>query len=277
VIDGDRRDDEQQAAARAARRARRIGGHAHARSGESGPPAVPASPGEAAGSAAEQSAATVSVATADAVEGTGQTEGTEGTEGTERTERTERTEPMPAADPAAPDGRPSWLRRWLPALVLAAVCLGLFGYGLADSRGIWWDKGSSSVAGERGAVLAAAKTCMARMNSYDYRTLDADEKKGLACTTGTFTGQYKRAFEKLIKPDAGTARFTQTAQINNAGVESVSGDGKQWVILIYGQLSTTNKQTGTKTPTLTAFGARVTMQHVGAKWLVANYQYAPNS
>ena len=34
---------------------------------------------------------------------------------------------------------------------------------------------------------------------------------------------------------------------------------------------------GGKTPTLTAFGARVTMQRAGGTWLVVNYQYAPNS
>jgi Mce-associated membrane protein len=256
VIDEDRREDEQQTAARAARRARRIGGHA--RSGAGAPLPVEtavtpvesaAPPIEAAAPPPDEPGAAESVATADpeGAEGAGQAAG------------------------------PSWLLRWLPALAVALVCLGLLGYGLVDSRGVWWDAGSSSVAGERGAVLAAAKTCMARMNTYDYRTLDSDEKKGLACTTGTFSGQYKQAFEKLIKPDAATATFTQTAQINNAGVESVSGNGKQWVILVYGQLSTTNKQTGTKTPTLTAFGARVTMQQAAGKWLVANYQYAPNS
>ncbi len=161
--------------------------------------------------------------------------------------------------------------------MLAAACVGLLVYGLIASRGVWWDKSSSSVAGERGAVLSAAKSCMATMNTYDYRKLDQAETAGVACTTGALTGQYKSAFEKLIKPNAGTEKFTQTAQVNQAGIERVSSDGKQWVVLVFGQLSTTNSRTGSSTPTLTPFSARVTMQDAGGKWLVGNYQYAPSS
>lgn len=243
-----------QAAARAARRARRIGGR-------STPDAV------AEGTAAQDTA-------------------TQGTASVPLTKRAD-GEPAPAATaapdttaaPGTPDAPPAWSgrRAWLPAFVLAIVCLGFLGWGIYDSHGVWWAKSSSSVANERGPVLAAAKSCMAAMNTYDYRKLAESEAKGVACTTGTFTGQYKQAFEKLIKPQAAKVQFTQTAQINNAGIESVSGDGQQWVVLVYGQLSTTNSQTGTKAPTLTPFSARVTMQHVGAKWLVANYQYAPTS
>jgi hypothetical protein len=182
---------------------------------------------------------------------------------------------VPASTEPAGDGGDR--RVWLPALVLAVVCLGFLGWGASASHGVWWAKSSSSVADERGPVLAAAKSCMAAMNTYDYRKLAQSEADGVACTTGTFTGQYKQAFEKLIKPQAAKVQFTQTAQINDAGVESVSGDGQQWVVLVYGQLSTTNSQTGTKAPTLTPFSARVTMQHVADKWLVANYQYAPSS
>jgi len=189
------------------------------------------------------------------------------------------TSAEPVAEPAAtaPPADGTDRRAWLPALVLALVCLAFLGWGAYESHGVWWAKSSSSVADERGPVLAAAKSCMAAMNTYDYRKLAQSEAKGVACTTGTFTGQYKQAFEKLIKPQAAKVQFTQTAQINNAGVESVSGDGQQWVVLVYGQLSTTNSQTGTKTPTLTPFSARVTMQQVASTWLVASYQYAPTS
>jgi hypothetical protein len=256
-----------QAAARAARRARRIGG----RSGPAEAGATDTGRADA-GAAADIDSAPAGTATASPAGASEQPDVAV------RLDKPSDGEPGPdsAAGPRPADAA-SARRAWLPAIVLAIVCLGFLGWGIYDSHGVWWAKSSSSVADERGPVLAAAKSCMAAMNTYDYRKLAQSEAKGVACTTGTFTGQYQQAFEKLIKPQAAKVKFTQTAQINNAGVESVSGDGQQWVVLVYGQLSTTNSQTGTKAPTLTPFSARVTMQHVGAKWLVANYQYAPTS
>lgn len=258
-----------QAAARAARRARRIGGRS-----------TP-------DTALQDTGATDTALQDTGVAGTaGATTAASGRESQAATaavplRKAAGGEPVPAttATSGTPGAPPAWSgrRAWLPAFVLAIVCLGLLGWGVYDSHGVWWAKSSSSVADERGPVLAAAKSCMAAMNTYDYRKLAESEATGAACTTGTFSGQYKQAFEKLIKPQAAKVQFTQTAQINNAGIESVSGDGQQWVVLVYGQLSTTNSQTGTKAPTLTPFSARVTMQHVGDKWLVANYQYAPTS
>jgi hypothetical protein len=46
-------------------------------------------------------------------------------------------------------------------------------------------------------------------------------------------------------------------------------------VLIFGQLSTTNSQTGTTAPKLSIFSARVTMQRSHGHWLVASYEYAP--
>jgi len=164
---------------------------------------------------------------------------------------------------------------WLPAGLLAALVVVLLGFGVTASHGIWWATPHVDVQHQRTEVLAAAKTCMATMNTYDYRKLDAAEKSGLACTTGKLTGQYRTAMEKLIKPQAAKVQFTQTAQVNSAGIESISKDGSQWTVLIFGQLSTTNSQTGTNAPKLSIFSARVTMQRSSGHWLVANYEYAP--
>lgn len=235
----------------AARRARRIGGRplpATPSGAESAEPAEPAGPAD------ETATETVTAAPAS-------------------TERV--TAEAPARDARGREV-PSWLL-WLPAGVLAAACVVLVVFGVLASHGVWWGKDHVDVAQQRGQVLAAAKTCMATMNSYDYRKLDQAEAQGLACTTGTLTGQYKQAMEKLIKPQAAKVQFTQTAQVNNAGIEQISSNGRQWTVLIFGQLSTTNSQTGASTPKLSVFSARVTMQQVDGRWLVANYQYAPVS
>ena len=67
-------------------------------------------------------------------------------------------------------------------------------------------------------------------------------------------------------------KATQTAQINRAGVISVSPDAAQWVVLLYGQLSITNTATGS-TPRIDQFGAVVTMDDVRGSWLVSKVAY----
>jgi hypothetical protein len=177
---------------------------------------------------------------------------------------------------------------------------------VAFSHGVWWGKSKTeNLQSERDRVLAAAKSCIATMNTYDYRKLDQAEKAGLACTTGALSKQYQDVFEKTIKPQAKAVQFTQTAQVNSAGIESVSPDGNQWVILVFGQLAITNSQTGAGPapsgsaapsassapsapspspsgsaapgPRLDPFSAQVTMQKVDGNWLVSAYNYAPSS
>lgn len=189
---------------------------------------------------------------------------------------TQVAEPKATRTSRARTGRAPWLR-WLPAGVAGAAVVALIVIGLIVSNGVWWGASGNDTASKRGQVLAAAKSCMATINTYDYRKLAQAEAAGAACTTGKLTSQYQTAMDKVIKPQATKIQFTQTAQINNAGTESVSKDGKQWVVLIIGQLATTNSSTGTKTPRLDVFSARVTMQQVKGKWLVAAYQYAPST
>ena len=182
----------------------------------------------------------------------------------------------PAAEtPARGEGGPMWLPFGIAVLATAAAIV-LIVLGVLASSGVWWGN-TNSVRDQRSAVLSAAKSCMATMNTYDYRKLDQAEQAGLACTTGKLTAQYKTAMDKVIKPQAAKVQFTQTAQVLKAGIETVSEDGSQWTVLVFGQLSTTNSATGTKTPRLDLFSARAIMQQVHGKWLVANYQYAPSA
>lgn len=218
--------------------------------------------------------------------------------------RPRREAPVTGPDHAAA-GATSGAPRWIPGLITlaaAAAAVVFLVLGAVVSHGVWWGTGNAT-AGERGAVLAAAKSCMATMNTYDYRKLDEAERAGLACTTGQLTDQYRTAMEKVIKPEAAKIQFTQSAQVLNAGIESVSPDGSQWTVLVFGQLTTTNSATaatptpgaaastapsgappaggapdiGSNPPRLDLFSARAVMEKVGGRWLVANYQYAPSS
>jgi hypothetical protein len=120
----------------------------------------------------------------------------------------------------------------------------------------------------REQLLAAAKSCVVATNNYTYTNLDGYERTALACTTGALTGKLKTTIESLVKQNAPRLKAKQTAQISRGGIESVSPDGKQWTLLIFGQLSVVNANypKGRTDP----FGAIVRMERVGGKWLMSD-------
>jgi hypothetical protein len=137
---------------------------------------------------------------------------------------------------------------------------------LVFSHGVWWAKQSGSV--EREKVLAAAKTCVVASNTYKYTQLDAFEKQALACATGQFRTQLKSTIEKLIKVNAPQLKAAQRASINRGGIEAVTSDGKQWTVLLFGQLAVTNTNypQGRTDP----FAAQVRMQKVSGAWVMSD-------
>ena len=161
---------------------------------------------------------------------------------------------------------------WIPSIVLGAAIVILLTLIAVAGHGVYYAKSSTSSSARASfseQVLAAAKTCMANINTYDYRAIPEAEDKALACTTGTFTAHLKEVFEKTIIPKAPAVKNAQVAQINYAGIQSVSPDSKQVNVLVYGQLSVTNvSQT---TPRIDVFGTVVTLDQVGSKWLIAKY------
>lgn len=157
--------------------------------------------------------------------------------------------------------------RWLPAGMAALLVAVLAIAIVVASHSVWWAKRSDSEV--RDEVLAAAKTCLAATNSFDYRKIDEAEAAGLRCATGKFRDSYKQSMDTVIKKLAPERQATQTVQVNKAGVASVSKDGKQWVILIYGQQQVTNNTTAKDKPRLDILSAKVTMDRVGDKWLIS--------
>jgi hypothetical protein len=154
--------------------------------------------------------------------------------------------------------------------VLAVVVLALAALLVPAARGVYWGTGDSAAARTttQQQVLAAAKRCFAVINTYDYRKVDGLIAKDLPCATGTFRSDLRQALEKTIIAQAPAAKAVQTAQVNKAGIVSVSPDGRQWVILIDGQLSVSNVSTG-KNPRIDIAGAVLTLDRVGDRWLVS--------
>jgi Mce-associated membrane protein len=177
----------------------------------------------------------------------------------------------PAREPR-PKGR--WLARlgWLPAGVAGLAVLAVLAVAAWQSHGVWWAK---TAQGDRDRtqqeVLAVAKTCAAAILSYDYRNLDAAEAAGKACTTGQLKSDYTKAMETTVKQLAPQSKTVQTLQIAKAGIESISPDGKQWVVLVYGQQAVTDAKTKSgDAPRLDLSSPEVTLDLVGGKWLVSN-------
>jgi hypothetical protein len=163
---------------------------------------------------------------------------------------TGRRQPTRAAAPTAAADAEALRRRIHRVGIAYAVLAGLaaaamLGVGIWLSHGVWWAKKSVSDERQkvRTQVLAAAKTCTVAILSYDYRHLDQSENAGKACATGQLLSDYTRLMDSTVKTIAPQSKTIQQFQVANAGVSSVSPDGKQWVILVYGQEAVTNTTT----------------------------------
>lgn len=203
-----------------------------------------------------------------------------------RSSKPDLTKPRTAAKPTAPRQRArrrpavedaaSTQRRLATvatalALVATVAIVALLGVGLWLSHGVWWAKSSTDAKRmtERQQVLAAAKTCTARVLSYDYRALADAEKAGQACSTGQLKSDYTRLMDTTVKQIAPQNNVVQVFQVEKAGVSRVSPDGKQWVIVVFGQQQVSSK-TVTSGPRLDISNAVVTMNKVGGTWLISN-------
>jgi hypothetical protein len=166
--------------------------------------------------------------------------------------------------------------RWLPAGILAAAAIAALVLLVIASHGVYWAKSGDSAdarAAKQEQVLAAAKKCFATVNTYDYRKLTGLVTKDLACTTGGFKTDLQKALQTTILAKAPTLKAVQTAQVNRAGIISVTPDGKQWTTLIYGQLVQSNTTTAKSSPRTDLFGAIVTMDHVGSQYLISKVDF----
>jgi hypothetical protein len=116
-------------------------------------------------------------------------------------------------------------------------------------------------------ILAAAQADTARVNSYDYRTLDQDRAAGLAVTTGEFRRSYRSAMSTVVS-QAAKVHATQTAQSNQAGVQAISNAGTRATVIVVGQLVQANTSSGS--PRTTPFTASVTLDLIGQHWLISS-------
>jgi Mce-associated membrane protein len=158
--------------------------------------------------------------------------------------------------------------RWIPAVIAGLALVAVLVVGVWQSHGVWWGKKLGDTRTEQQQrVLAAAKSCTAAILSYDYKRLDQTQAAAEACITGQFKQDYDQSFE-LVRTAAPEKSASQTFQIANGGVSDVSSDGKQWVVMLYGQIGYTDS-TVKNGPRLDISTPIVTLTEVNGKWLVS--------
>jgi len=157
-------------------------------------------------------------------------------------------------------GAPLWLAIVLAVLVLLGVVATVLAATLPSGAGS---------AGERDQALSAAKSEVPLILSYSYRTLDADVAKAKAQLTGRAVTDYTAAMTKSIKPTAVKVKAVVQAQTDGAGVESVSPDGRQVTVVVFGEQKVTNSSLSA--PRTDLFRVRATLDLVSGHWLVSKF------
>lgn len=199
------------------------------------------------------------------------------------------SEPEPGEEPAAavvevapaprraPYLLPGWVLAMVGVLAVAAVVLAAVLAGQHPASKVV--QGEATLASgtkvtqiEQSAAdaQAAARTAIVPLLSYDYRHLDADQRKAEGYLTDSYRKSYDRLFG-IIKQNAPGTQTVITTKVVESGVVRVDGDRVQ--VLLFVDRPTTNKATTTPIPYQDQVTA--TMREVGGSWLVDNLVTTP--
>ena len=154
---------------------------------------------------------------------------------------------------------------WLLALlgVVAAACL-------AAAFFMWRSEAGESTEDATRAAQSAAEQAVEPLLSYDYETLEADQKRaGVYLTAG-----YREKYDQLFGLIEDNAPAVQPKVVANAFASAIvrSGDERVEVLLFVDQL-TLNK--GMSGPVNFKNQVTVTMQKVDDEWLIDNLVTTP--
>lgn len=156
-----------------------------------------------------------------------------------------------------------WRVTAVAMLGAAAAAAGVAAAGLAAAA-----HRDDAVARASAAARAAASADIRQILSYDYRRIGADLARARADTTGEFRGEFGLLASQLIGPAATQQRTVTRASVPDAAVISATPD--QVVVLLFVDQVTTSKPQ--PQPQRADSQVRVTMQRVGGRWLVAQFQ-----
>lgn len=149
------------------------------------------------------------------------------------------------------------LLRW------AIVVLVVVGLVAAAAFGVLADRASGR-ARDRSDALAAAKSRVPVLLSYDHRTLEDDLARSQDQTTGRFRTDYTKLLDGPVAKAATQKQISTKATLSGAGV--VKAAGSRVTVLVF--LTQTTVAPGVE-PSVSASRVEVRMQQVGNGWKVA--------
>ena len=185
----------------------------------------------------------------------------------------------PADEPAAPvtDQRepgeqaatgpstgPSWLvvgALGALALVLVVV-VAILGLGVWDIRDV---RAADRVDDASRSAPAAAERASAAILSYDYKTLDADEKAAERYMTPAYAKKYADTYTRLVKPNAAKLHAKVEADVKGSGV--MQADGHRATVLLFVDQTTTSTANDGQ-PQLALNRVKMSMVKENGTWLV---------
>lgn len=167
-----------------------------------------------------------------------------------------------ADDTASPSRRPG-LRRLLLVILLPALATVLT---LAAGYFRWQDV-SARVAQEAAAqsVQTATETTIA-MLSYRPETVDSASAAAAEGMTGAFREEYTQLIKEVVAPGAKQQHISTVVTVPAAA--SVTASAHHAVVLLFVDQQTT---IGNDPPTMSASSVRVTLDKVGGRWLVSQF------
>lgn len=167
-----------------------------------------------------------------------------------------------ADDTASPSPRPG-LRRLLLVTLLPALATVLT---LAAGYFRWQDV-SARVAQEAAAqsVQTATEATIA-MLSYRPETVDSASAAAAEGMTGAFREEYTQLIKEVVAPGAKQQHISTVVTVPAAA--SVTASAHHAVVLLFVDQQTT---IGNDPPTMSASSVRVTLDKVGGRWLVSQF------
>lgn len=174
--------------------------------------------------------------------------------------------PVPAVVRASRDRVDQRLAVLCGALLLVLLAGVLFQYLTNRPDDLRTANNGQVTSGEyRSAAMSAASTNAARVLSYSYKTLDADQKAARDLLTSTFADEYDSVME-----DAGTkasaAKLTQKATVMTSALLSITKSKAE--VLLY--VNTVTTAEGSTRQQLLQNRVKMTLERKDGDWAVSN-------
>lgn len=116
------------------------------------------------------------------------------------------------------------------------------------------------------SVAAAGDTAVAIL-SYGADTAEKDLNDARGRLTGAFLEEYTKLINTVVIPGAKQKKISAVAKVSAAG--SVSATADHAVVMVFVDQTTT---IGNDAPTASASSVRVTLDHIGGRWLVSGFE-----